>query len=312
MALSETDLPNNERQMDRFESMKMVLQVARAGSLSAAGRELRQPLATVSRKISELEAYLGAQIFTRTNRRLVLTEAGESYLRSVRQILDDLETAEMAMSAEYSFPKGELIVTAPLVFGRMHVLPVVTDFLKQNPRINIRLFLTDRIINLSEDHIDVAIRIGNLPDSNLHAIRLGSIYGIVCAGSEYLKANPPLKSPEDVRFHDCINFAAIDGPDYWTFRINGEDRIVPIKTRLQVNTAEAALDACAADLGLTHVLSYQAQKLLRHGKVVKVLEEFVSPLVPVHMVFTARNPMPKKLRAFLDFASPRLKNALQN
>ena len=312
MTLSRDYLPDYERKMDRFESMKILLQVVKAGSLSAAGRELRQPLATVSRKISELEAHLGAQIFTRTNRRLALTEAGENYVRSVRQILDDLDSAEAAISGEYAFPKGELIMTAPVAFGRMHVLPVVADFLKQNPKINIRLFLADRVVNLSEDHIDVAVRIGTLPDSSLLAIRLGTIHGIVCASPAYLKAHPAIKTPADVSQHDCINFAAIDGPDHWTFRVNGDDQSIPIRTRLQVNTAEAALDACAAELGLTHVLSYQAQKFLNSGTLVQVLEEFTLPPVPVHLVFATRNPMPKKLRTFLDFADPLLKNALQN
>jgi len=298
--------------MDRLESMKMVLQVVKAGSLSGASRELRQPLATVSRKIGELEAHLGAQIFTRTNRRMVLTEAGQNYVRSVRQIIEDIESAETAMSGEYLFPKGELILTAPLVFGCMHVLPVVTEFLKQNAKINIRLLLADRIVNLSEDHVDVAVRIGNLSDSNLLAIRLGTIQGLVCAGPGYLKTSHPLKLPEDVIAHDCINFAAIDGPDHWTFRVNGEDQSIPIRTRLQVNTAEAALDACVADLGLTHVLSYQAKRLLKEGKLVPVLESYALPPIPVHMVFASRNPMPKKIRTFLDFAGPRLKTALQD
>lgn len=172
--------------MDRLDAMTVLLAVVEQGSLSAASRHLRSPLATVSRKVSELEAHLNAQLLQRSNRKVMLTEAGRSYVEAAREILDRVEEAERTAAGEYSAPKGELTMTAPIVFGRLHVLPVVVDFLKAYPDINLRLMLGDRLSNLVEDHIDVALRIGNLPDSNLIATRLGAIRRTVYASPDYL------------------------------------------------------------------------------------------------------------------------------
>ena len=165
--------------MDRLDAMGVLLAVIDSGSLSAASRQLKMPLATVSRKVSELEAHLGAQLITRTNRKILLTETGRSYVEAAKEILARVEEAERVAAGEYSAVKGDLTISAPIVFGRLHVLPVVVDFLKAHPEIDMRLALGDRFANLVDDHIDLALRIGNLPDSNLVATRLGSVRRVV-------------------------------------------------------------------------------------------------------------------------------------
>src|SRR5882724_3392190 len=172
--------------MDRLESMSILVTAVEAGSLSAAARRLGTPLATVSRKVSELEAHLKTQLLKRSNRRLTLTDAGRSYVAACRRILEEVSEAERAAAGEYSAPKGDLVITAPIVFGRLHVLPVVTAFLAAYPQVDIRLTLGDRIAHLAEDHIDLAIRIGRLPDSRMVATGVGSIRHVVCASPAYL------------------------------------------------------------------------------------------------------------------------------
>ena len=173
--------------MDRLQAMKVLLAVADAGSLSAASRRLNIPLATVSRRLGELEAHLGARLVNRTSRSLDLTETGRDYLAASRRILDDVAEAERAAAGEYAAPKGDLIIAAPLVFGRLHVLPAVIEFIKAYPEVDVRLVLNDRVVSLAEDHVDLAVRIGEMPDSSLVALRVGSISRIMCASPAYLR-----------------------------------------------------------------------------------------------------------------------------
>ncbi|EJT06924.1 LysR family transcriptional regulator [Rhizobium sp. CCGE 510] len=296
--------------MDRLDAMTVLLAVVEQGSLSAASRHLRSPLATVSRKISELEAHLNARLLQRTNRKVALTEAGRSYVEAAREILDRVEEAERAAAGEYSAPKGELTMTAPIVFGRLHVLPVVVDFLKAYPDINLRLMLGDRLSNLVEDHIDVALRIGNLPDSNLIATRLGAIRRTVYASPDYLTRHVAPQQPGDLTAHDCVTFEAMASTLSWTFTEGKRDLIVPIRSRLAVNTAEAAVDAAVAGLGVTRVLSYQAAGAEMAGLLTPLLVDFEPPPAPVHLVYPQQGLVPLKLRALIDFATPRLRATL--
>jgi len=296
--------------MDRFESMSTLLAAVEAGSLSAAARKLGMPLATVSRKVSELEAHLRTRLVTRSNRRLTLTDAGRSYVAACKRILEEIDEAERAASGEYSAPRGDLAVTAPIVFGRLHVLPVVMEFLQAYPDIDIRLTLADRVINLVEDHVDLAVRIGELPDSSLVAMRLGDIRRVVCASPGYLAKRGTPRTPGELGTHDCITFQGLTAPENWSFA-TGKSRVsVAVHSRLIVNTAEAAIDAAVAGIGLTRVLSYQAAAAIEAGTVVVVLREFEPPPWPVSLVHAGQPPLPQKLRAFLDFAAPRLRARL--
>jgi DNA-binding transcriptional LysR family regulator len=296
--------------MDRFESMSTLLAAVEGGSLSAASRKLGMPLATVSRKVSELEAHLRTRLINRTSRRLMLTDAGRSYVVACKRILEDIGEAERAAAGEYMAPRGDLTVTAPIVFGRLHVLPLVIEFLKAYPDIDIRVALADRVVNLREDDIDLAIRIGDLPDSSLVATCVGSIRRVVCGSPAYFAQRGTPKSPGQLSTHDCITFDGLMSPDTWKFAVGKSTLSVAIHSRLIVNTAEAAIDAAIAGVGITRVLSYQVASALRAGTLALALREFEPKPWPVSLVYAGQGLLPLKLRAFLDFAAPRLKARL--
>jgi DNA-binding transcriptional LysR family regulator len=295
--------------MDRLDAMTVFLAVVDAGSLSAAGRHLGMPLATVSRKLAELESHLGARLLNRSTRRLELTEPGRAYEQACRRILDEVDGAERAVAGEYDTPRGELAITAPIVFGRLHVLPVVNDFLRANAAVDVRLALGDRIAHLIDEHVDVAVRIGVLPDSRLNATSLGSLRSVVCASPAYLKTHGTPRTPADLERHRCITFDAAF-PSPWRFGGAGNAVFTPLRPRLVVNTAEAAVDAAVAGLGVTRLLSYQADAALRAKQLRRLLHKFEPAPVPVHLVFDGQQRIASKLRAFLDFAAPRLRERL--
>ncbi|PAQ08817.1 LysR family transcriptional regulator [Mesorhizobium temperatum] len=296
--------------MDRLEAMSLFVAAVEAGSLSAAGRRFGIPLATVSRKVSDLERHLKTRLLNRSTRQLTLTDAGHAYLAACHRILDEVGEAERTAAGEYSAPTGELIITAPIIFGRLHVLPVVTGFLAAYPDVAIRLMLADRITQLTEEHIDLAVRIGELPDSSLVATRIGSIRRVVCASPAYLAEHGMPKTPKDLAAHSCVTFEGLTAPAAWTFSTGKSDLTVPIRSRLRVNTAEAAIDAAIAGAGMTRVLSYQITAAVRSGTLRTVLEAFEPQPWSVSLVHAGQDLLPVKLRAFLDFAAPRLKKRL--
>ena len=296
--------------MDRLESMTTLLAAVEAGSLSAASRKLAMPLATVSRKVSELEAHLRTRLLNRTSRRLSLTDSGRAYVEACKRILEDLGEAERAASGEYLKPRGALLITAPIVFGRLHVLPVAIEFLKAFPDIDMRVVLADRVFNLHEERVDVAVRIGALNDSALIATRVGEIRHVVCASRSFLAAHGTPKTPEELSRHDCITFEGLRHPDSWKFSVGKKAQTISIHSRLTVNTAEAAIDAAVAGLGVTRVLSYQIVGALRAGTLEVILRKFEPEPWPVSLVYGGQGLLPLKLRAFLDFAMPRLRARL--
>jgi DNA-binding transcriptional LysR family regulator len=293
--------------MDRIDSMKVFVSVVSQGSFSAASRQLRMPLPTVSRKVSELESHLGTKLLVRSTRRIALTPAGESYVSACKRILEELAEAERAASGQYLVPKGELVMTAPIVFGRLHVLPVVTEFLKRHPEVDVRLMLADRTLNLIDDHVDLAVRIGTLPDSQLVATRLGQIRSVVCASPAYLEKRGTPRTPRQLASHDCITFAGLGSSQAWTFA-SGE--AVRIRSRLSVTTAEAAIDAALAGLGLARVLSYQIADAVAAEKLVTVLKRHEPPPSPVNLLYLPELRLTAKVRAFIDFATPKLRTRL--
>ena len=296
--------------MDRLNAMTVLMAVVREGNLSAAGRKLGVPLTTVSRKVADLESHLGARLLQRSNRSVALTDAGQSYVEACRRILALVAEAEAAASGAFTAARGELTVTAPVVFGRLHVLPVVTEFLRTYPDIDIRLMLADRMLNLQDDHVDLAVRIGTLPDSNLIAVRVAAVSRVVCASPDYLASHGTPVTPEDLAQHACVTFTGLGNPDRWTFVAQGKDREVVIRSRLAVTTAEAAIDAAVAGLGVTRVLSYQAAVATNSNLLRTILEPFEPAAMPVSLVYDGRGTLPLKLRAFLDFVAPRLKERL--
>lgn len=296
--------------MDRLDAMSILVTAIEAGSLSAAARRLGMPLATVSRKVSELERHLKTRLVNRSSRKLTLTDAGRDYFAACKRILDDVSEAERAATGEYSVPRGELILTAPIVFGRLHVLPVVSEFLKAYPDINIRMVLTDRTTNLFEEHVDLGVRIGTLPDSSLVATRLGVVRRVVCASPRYFADHGVPETPDDLREHDCVSFEGLTAADAWTFASGKSEAIVPIRSRLVVNTSEAAIDAAIAGAGITRVLSYQVARPILAGELTVALAKYESEPWPVNFVYAGARLLPLKLRAFIDFAAPKLKERL--
>jgi DNA-binding transcriptional LysR family regulator len=297
--------------VNRLDSMSIFVTVAESGSLSAAARQLGTPLATVSRKVAELEAHLNTRLLHRTTRQLSLTEAGSSYLAACRRILQDIEEAERAATGEYAAPRGELVVTAPVVFGRLHVVPVLAEFLAQYPQITVSLTLTDRVVHLMEENSDVALRIGELPDSLQMATSVGSVRRVVCASPAYLAERGEPQAPEQLAGHDCITFEVLESRRAWVFGTGKGERSVAVRSRLAVNTAEAAIDACALGVGLIRVLSYQVAEAVRDNRLRIVLERFESAPLPVSLVHKGQTPLPLKLRAFLDFVTPLLRARIQ-
>jgi len=296
--------------MDRFEAMRTLLAAVDGGSLSAASRARNTPRATVSRRVADLEAHLRTRLLIRSSRRLTLTEAGRGYIAAARRILDDLDDAERGASGEYRVPRGHLTIAAPLMFGRLHVAPVVLAFLDAYPDITVRLKLADHVANLVDDHIDVAIRIGALPDSAMVALRLGQIRWVTCASPAYLRAHGAPATPADLRDHDCIAFEGLYSTPSWSFASGGRPLTGPVAPRFAVNTADAASAAAIAGAGIARNLSYQVAAAVAAGELVPVLEEFAPPPLPVHLVHAGQTLLPLKLRAFLDFAGPRLRGAI--
>jgi DNA-binding transcriptional LysR family regulator len=296
--------------MDRLDAMATLVAAVDGGSLSAASRALGMPLATVSRKVSELEAHLRTQLVVRTSRRLTLTDAGRAYVEASRRILDDIDDAERAASGEYHSPRGHLTITAPIVFGRLHVEPIVLEFLKAYPEIDARLVLADHLVNLVDDAVDVAVRIARLPDSSMVATRLGAVGWVTCASPDYLTAHGTPETPEALAGHDCIMFEGLYSGGVWAFGRGKQAREQQIRPRFAVNTADAAIAAAIASAGITRVLSYQVHAAVAAGALRLVLRPFETDPLPVQLVYAGQSLLPLKLRAFLDFAAPRLKESL--
>lgn len=296
--------------MDRLEAMSAFVAVVEAGGFSAASRNLRIPLATVSRRVSELEAHLNVQLLTRTTRSIALTETGHQYFETVLRLLEELAEADRLASGEYAAPRGSLNISAPVGLGRLHLAPIITDFLKAYPEVDVTLHLGDQIINLADEGVDIALRVGDLPDSSLKVIGLGDISRVVCASSEYLKQSPRLAKPEDLSDHACVTFTGLESEREWSFRVGKNMKRIPVHSRLSASAADAAADSAAAGLGVTRLLCYQALPWLKARKLKLLLRDYEPPPMPVSFVFQAGRSIPQKLRAFIDFASPRMKDRL--
>jgi DNA-binding transcriptional LysR family regulator len=297
--------------MDRLDAMSLFAAIVDGGSLSAAGRRLNVPLATVSRKLADLEAHLKTRLITRSTRKLVLTDAGRDYLDACRLILEQVDEAERAAAGAYANVKGQLVVAAPIVFGRLHVVPVAAAFLEVHPEVDIQLRLSDRNVNLIEEHVDLALRIGTLPHSNLVATQVGTIRRVVCASPAYLERFGWPRSLEDLAAHQCITFEGLEAVTSWTFAgTDGQKRQARVRSRMTVSTADAAIDAAVLGLGLTRVLSYQVAEALQDGRLVRVLAEEESPAAPASLIYPGQGRLPMKTRAFIDFAVGRLRERL--
>lgn len=297
--------------MDRFESIAAFVAVAKAAGFSAAAREMNIPLATVSRRVAELEAELGVRLLHRSTRQVALTEGGQNYFAICQRVLEDLKDADEAVRGEYRTPKGDLTVTAPMGFGRIHVQPVALEFLSTYREINLKLLLVDRVVDLVEEHVDAALRIAELPDSNMIARPIGSVCMIVTASPQYLKRRGVPRHPSELVDHDCIAWSGGGPLNAWWFGVDGVDQTFTVRPRLATTSADAAIAAAQSGLGLAQTTDYQAAQGLQDGSLALVLSEFECALTPVNLVYPSNRLVPLKLRAFVDFMLPRLSERLQ-
>jgi DNA-binding transcriptional LysR family regulator len=300
--------------VDRLDAMQAFVVSVDQGSLSAAARTLRRSAASITRALASLEERLGAELLHRTTRSLKLTEAGERYLGVARRVLAELEEAEKTASAARAAPQGVLTVTAPLSFGSLYVRSILDEYLRQYPDVRARLLLFDRVVNVVDEGIDVAVRIAHLPDSALVATATGAVRRVVVASPAYLARNGRPSAPADLATHRCISLSAVTPSDVWTFgaRREGErSKQVRLHPVLTVNVADAAIGAAESGIGITCALSYQVAESVRAGRLVILLAAFEPAPLPVHLIYPATSAGVAKVRAFVDLAAPRLRRILE-
>ena len=293
--------------MDRLDGLAIFVAVVEQGSFIAASRRLGRSPTAVSRVVAALEDEVGTQLFTRTTRANALTKAGEAYLEQARRVLAEYAGLRDAAGAQ-SRPAGLVTVTAPEMFGRMHVLPLVQDFMAAHPQVEISLLLLNRQVSFIDEGIDLGFRIAQLADSSLRAIRLGEVRQVLCASSEYLaKAGVP-GHPGELAGHRII---AVTGgrpmPDRWRFRTARGDHTVRVKPQLAVNAVQAALEAAARGGGIVRVLSYQCAPLEAAGTLQRVLTTHEPASVPIYLVYPAGRHLPSRTRLFIDHAVAELR-----
>jgi DNA-binding transcriptional LysR family regulator len=289
--------------MDRIDAMQAFVAVADLEGFAPAARKLKLSPPAVTRLIAALEERLGARLLQRTTRSVTLTDTGRHYLERARRILADVEEAERAAEGERTRPSGRLVVSAPLGFGRLHVSPVMSAYLKRYPEVSGELRLEDRMVNLVEDGIDLAVRVGHLADSSLVARHVGEMRRIVVVSPAYLKARGEPKTPAAIASHDTIQFGATAGVADWRFLDGAKEVRVAYAPRFSSNSSDAAIQYAAEGGGLTRVLAYQAAEALKAGKLKIVLQKFELPAVPINVVYPTSRLLSAKVRSFVDLVT---------
>ena len=296
--------------MDRLDAMKVFVVALDEGSLAGAGRKLSRSPAAVSRAIAFLEEHVGTELLHRTTRSIKLSEAGERYAAACRRVLTDLEEADLLAAGEGSAPRGTLTLTATVVMGETVLGPILDAFMDAYPAVSVRLHLLDRYVNLIEEGIDIAIRIGNLADSSLTATKVGEVRRVVVAAPRYLAQHPRIVEPADLAKHQVITFADL-GLDFWSFPpLDGSSvpRIAHFTPRLIVNSIRGAIASAVNGRGVTRVLSYHIPQYVREGSLEIVLKDHEPPPMPVYLIAPHGRLSVPKVRAFVDLALPRLRS----
>ena len=293
--------------MDKLESMRVFIEVARALSFAGAGEKLGLSAPAVTRSIAALEANLGAKLFNRTTRHVRLTEQGAQFLDDSKHILEVLEEAEAAVSGGYAKPKGVLTVTAPILFGQKHVAPIITEYLQQNPEVSVRAMFYDRITSMVEEGIDIAVRIGHLKDSNLYATPVGEVRRVICGSPQYFDRHGRPNCPNDLKNHNVIFASTFEVNAAWHFSNNGKKETVKLTPRLHCNQNGAALKAALQGFGVTRLMSYQVAEELKEGCLECVLAAYEEQPLPVNVVYLEGRRASAKIRAFIKLAEQRLK-----
>ncbi|HJV53356.1 MAG TPA: LysR family transcriptional regulator [Noviherbaspirillum sp.] len=293
--------------------MDIFVRIVETGSLTAAADALDTSLTSVVRSLAALEGTLGARLLNRTTRRMALTDEGREYFERCRRVLAEVEEAESVLSARQAKPAGRLAITAPVMFGRLHVGPVVADFLAAYPSVQAELMLLDRVVDLLDEGMDVAIRIGHLRDSSLVAIPLGTTRRIICASPDYLRRAGMPERPADLARHRCLQFRGVTPGVEWEFS-DGEAGARPVRVLvkgvLATNQIDIALDACVKGLGCAAFLDYQVREALAGGALLRILQAFEPVPIPVHVVYPHSRLLSSRTRSFVDWAVPRLRQRL--
>lgn len=293
--------------MDRFHLMSVFVAVAETEGFAAGARRLNMSPPAVTRAIATLEEQLGVKLFNRTTRYVRTTEAGQRYLTDARRILADLDAADEAAAGINAEPRGHLTVTAPVMFGRMHVMPGIINYLERYPDTEVSAVFLDRVVNLLEEGIDVGIRIGELPDSTMQALPVGSVRIVTCASPDYLaKYGTPLH-PEELSEHSIIASSAGNNAVDWRFHQPKDSWSQRLKPRLSVTTNDAAIEAAIQGLGITRLLSYQVASFIAEGKLRVILDDYEPSPWPVHIVHREGRFSSARVRAFIDLLAERLR-----
>jgi DNA-binding transcriptional LysR family regulator len=289
--------------MDKLRAMATFVRIVEGGSLTAAAGALNASLPSVVRSLASLENELDVRLMNRTTRRISLTDEGREYYERCRRVLADVDEAEAALSARRVAPKGRLRITAPVLFGRLHVAPAATEFIARHPAVEVDLLLLDRMVDLLEEGIDIGVRIGKLPDSSLVAIPVGETRRVVCASPAYLKRAGTPKSPADLATQRCVNFNGLAPGREWRFAAG----TCKVNAAFATNQVEAALEACTRGVGIGQFLSYQAQALLAEGRLKRVLREFEPAPLPIQAIYPHARLLSSNVRSFVHWLMPRLK-----
>lgn len=296
--------------MDRLDAMQVLLTVVDQGSLSAGSRKLNVPLPSVSRKVAELERHLGTQLLIRTSRKIQLTNAGRDYVDSARHIIAEIKEAELRAAGEYQVPRGQLTITASLQLGDSLVMPLAHEFMKQHPEIVLNVLLLDRRVQLVDENVDVAVRVGELEDSSLYAVKVGEVCMATCASPDYVGRKGRPDRPDELSDHDGVIFGNVNETP-WPYFCDGQRFEGLPNIRLRGNAASAAVAAAVQGLGITRVLSFMVADELRSGALIRLLDNYDGGSFPVHLVYVRQALLPIKVRAFLDWMTPRLRQTLK-
>jgi DNA-binding transcriptional LysR family regulator len=294
--------------VDKLVAMTTFVRIVDSGSLTAAADALDTSLPTVVRTLAALERHLGISLIKRTTRRLHLTDEGAQYLERCRVILSAVQEAETAVASR-SEPAGRLSVTASALFGRRHVAPVVSDFVRRHPKVTAELLFVDRVVNLIEEGIDVGIRIAHLEDSSMVAIPVGRTRRVVCASEAYLHRHGVPQTPNDVRQHVCIRHVGLAPRNEWRFRTGTRTAVVPITSAITCNDIDSAINACIDGLGLGMFLSYMLPSEANRGRLRYVLEKFEPEPTPIHVIYPQAKLLSNKVRMFIDECVGKLRAA---
>lgn len=286
--------------MDRLHSMTVFIAVAEEGGFAAAARRLNMSPPAVTRTISALEVHLGVRLLTRTTRFVRLTDAGQRYLESSRRIVAEADEADEAAAGVHAAPRGQLAVTAPVLFGSMHVMPAIVAFLQRYPEVTVNAVFLDRVVNLLEEGMDVGIRIGELADSTMRAIPVGAVKRIICAAPDYLARHPALHTPQDLAGQTIISASPVSAGMEWHLGSGKQQCSVRIQPRLTVTSNAAAIAAALSGFGITRLMSYQVAEHLAAGSLVRLLPDYEPPALPVHIMHLEGRQASAKVRALVD------------